>query len=100
MSDFLRHMLRHLEPQCDVCTRSNVNEKITCEVYLSTPPVGYSGSLSTVNETNSTSNSTQTGPTTMCLKMNGIVFVDLDGDALQFVLLIRSVNDFSSRLRL
>ena len=28
------------------------------------------------------------------------VFVDLDGDALQFVLLIRGVNDFSSRQRL
>ena len=28
------------------------------------------------------------------------VFVDLDGDALQFVLLIRVVNDFSSRQRL
>ena len=25
---------------------------MTCEVYLSTPPVGYSGSPSTVNETN------------------------------------------------
>ena len=32
--------------------------------------------------------------------MNVIVFVDLDGDALQFVLLIRGVNDFSSRQRL
>ena len=29
-----------------------VQEKKTCEVYLSTLPVGYSGSLSTVNETN------------------------------------------------
>ena len=26
--------------------------KITCEVYLSTPHVGYGGSPSTVNETN------------------------------------------------
>ena len=26
--------------------------KMTGEVYLSTPPVGYNGSLSTVNETN------------------------------------------------
>ena len=39
-------------------------------------------------------------PTTMCLKMNAIVFVDLDGDALQLVLLIRGVNDLSSRQRL
>ena len=32
--------------------RAKSMRKITCEVYLSTPPVGYSGSLSTVNETN------------------------------------------------
>ena len=31
------------------------------------------------------------------MKMNAIVFVDLEGDALQLVLLIRGVNDFSSR---
>ena len=36
----------------------------------------------------------------MRLKMNAIVFVDLDGDALQLVLLIRGVDDFSSRQRL
>ena len=36
----------------------------------------------------------------MCLKMNAIVSVDLDGDALQLVLLICGVNDFSSRQRL
>ena len=30
MSDFVRHTLRHLEPQRDVCTRSNMSE-----VYLS-----------------------------------------------------------------
>ena len=36
----------------------------------------------------------------MCLKMNAIVFVDLEGDALQLVLLIRGVNDFASRHRL
>ena len=33
----------------------------------------------------------------MCLKMNAIVFVDLDGDALQLVLLIHGVDDFSSK---
>ena len=27
MSDFARHTLRHLEPQCDVCTRSNMSRK-------------------------------------------------------------------------
>ena len=27
MSDFVRHTLRHLEPQCDVCTRSNMSKK-------------------------------------------------------------------------
>ena len=36
----------------------------------------------------------------MRFKMNAIVFVDLDVDALQLVLLIRSVDDFSSRQRL
>ena len=36
----------------------------------------------------------------MRLKMNATVFVDLDGDALQLVLLIRGVDDFSSRQRL
>ena len=46
------------------------------------------------------SNSIQTCPTTMCLNMNAIVFVDLDGDALQFVLQIRGLNDFPSRQRL
>ena len=39
-------------------------------------------------------------PTTMCLKMNSIVVVDFHGDALQLVLLIRGVSDFSSRQRL
>ena len=67
------------------------------------------GARGTVNETNCntikkiyelTSSSIQTCPTTMCLVMNAIVFVGLDGDALQFVLLIRGENDFSSRQRL
>ena len=91
--------------------RAMCMRKITCEVFLSTHPVGYSGSLSTVNETNCnkksikqiyerTSNSIQTCLTTMRLKMNAIVFVDLDGDALQLVLLVRGVDDFSSRQRL
>ena len=36
-----------------VCAQSeSVREKLSCEENLSTPPVGYSGSLSTVNETN------------------------------------------------
>ena len=30
----------------------SVREKVSCEVYLFTLSVGYSGSLSTVNETN------------------------------------------------
>ena len=55
--------------------------------------VGYSRSLSTVNETNCNkknydrfksfhdliSNSIQTRPTTMCLKRDAIVCIDLDG---------------------
>ena len=36
----------------------------------------------------------------MCFKMNAIVCIDLDGDSLQLVLLIRGVDDFSSRQRL
>ena len=86
----------------------SVREELSCEVYLSTPPVGYSGSLSTVNQTNCnekrceqffqkyelTSNSIQTCPDTMCLKMNAIVVVDLNGGALQLVLLVRGVDDF------
>ena len=47
-----------------------------------------------------TSNSIQTCPTMMRLKMNATVFVDLDGNALQLVLLIRGVDDFSSKQRL
>ena len=68
-------------------------EKLSCEVFLSTPPVGYSGSLTTGNETNCNkknsdqsknsyeliSNSIQTCPTTMCLKRDGIDCIDLDG---------------------
>ena len=66
--------------------------KITCEVFLSTPPVGYSGSLSTVNEKPTVtkriliskknyeliSSSIQTCLTTMCLKRDAIVCIDLD----------------------
>ena len=33
--------LRHHEPQCDVCTRSKCREKVSCEVYLSTPSGWY-----------------------------------------------------------
>ena len=60
----------------------SVREKLSCEVYLSTLTVGYSRSLSTVNDTKKvtqskktpffelTSNSIQTCPTTMRLTMN------------------------------
>ena len=91
-----------------------------------TLPVGYSGSLSAVNETNCnkkeiratifcelTSHSIWMSTTTRNLKLKAnmrwkgnlrrkllvlvvCVFVDLDGDALQLVLLIRGVSDFSS----
>ena len=44
--DEVKRALRHLEAKCGArCMRKN-----TCEVYLSTHPVGYSGSPSTVNE--------------------------------------------------
>ena len=43
--------LRHLEPQCECDQGESVREKLSCEVYLSTPSVDYSGSLSTVDET-------------------------------------------------
>ena len=70
----------------------DVEKKISCEVYLSTHTVGYSGSLSAVNETNCNkkkshqyifksfiSNCIKTCPTKMCLKRNAIVCIDLDG---------------------
>ena len=93
-----------------MCAQGQIcRENVSCEVCLSTHRVRYSGSLPTVNETNCnkkrfkqiikidelTTNSIQTCPTTKRLKMNAIVFVDLDGDVLQFVLLTRGVNDFS-----
>ena len=46
--------MQTLEP-CGVIhkiRRAMCMSKVTCEVYLSTPPVGYSGSRPTVNETN------------------------------------------------
>ena len=81
---------------------------MTCEVYLSTPRVSYSGSLSTVNETKCNkkedhfkkdsdeliSNSIQTCPTTMCLKGYAISCIVLEKLALQLVRLTRSVDDF------
>ena len=80
-------------------------EKLSCkEVYLSTPPVGDSRSLSTVNATNCykekinhntyelISNSIQTCPTTsMCLKSDAIDCIDLDQYVLQLVHLNRGV---------
>ena len=56
--------------------------KMTCEVYLSILPVGYSGSPSTVNETNcnkkknlmSSTNSIQTCPTMNRLRKDAISF--------------------------
>ena len=63
--------------------------KMTCEVHLSTLPVGYSGSPSTVNETNSnkkghskisyelTSNSIQTCPTMNRLRKDAISYIVL-----------------------
>ena len=69
-------------------------------------------SLLTVNETNCNkkkinskksyeliSNSIQTCPTTMCLKSDAIDCIDLDGSALQLVLVIRAVDGFSLRQR-
>ena len=48
----MRHVLRHLEPQCDVCTRMKVSRNnLVWNVSIHTP-VGYSGSLSTVHKTN------------------------------------------------
>ena len=88
-------------------------EKLSCKVYLSTPPVGDSRSLSTVNATNCykekinyntyelISNSIQTCPTTsMCLKRDAIDCIDLDQYALQLVHLIRGENDFSLKQRI
>ena len=46
--------LARLEPCSEYAHNQTckVHEKIKCEMYLSTPPVGHSGSPSTVNETN------------------------------------------------
>ena len=77
------------------------------KVSVQTHSVGYSGSLSTVTNRTSIENSyglisksIQTCPTTMCLKRDAVVCVDLDGDALQIALLNRAVHDFSSRQQL
>ena len=95
-----------------MCAQGQIcRENLSCEVYLSTPFVGYSGSLSTVNETSCDKKRFEqlkkfvsSLPIPFRLVQprcaNAIVFVDLDGDALQVVLLIRGVNDFSSRQRL
>ena len=50
--------------QCDMdeMNWANCMRKLACEVYLSTHPVGYSGSLSTVNETNWKSGRSLTSP--------------------------------------
>ena len=81
-----------------------MREKMTCEVCLSAPPVGNSGSLSTVNEQtkkslkkdlmSSTSNSIQTCPTTMHLKKDAISCIVLEKWVLQLVPLTRGVDDF------
>ena len=79
--------------------------KTLCEVYLSTPPVGYSGSLSTVNETNcNKKNSHQlkvsyelisnSCSTTMCLERDATCCIVLEKKALLFVRLTRGVEDF------
>ena len=80
--------------------RAKRMKKITCEVFLSTPPVGYSGSLSTVNETNGNKkNSHQlensyglisnSCSTTMCLKSDAIYCIVLEKWVLQLVRLTR-----------
>ena len=35
-----RHVVRHIEPQCDVCIRMKVSRKVSCEGVLSTLPEG------------------------------------------------------------
>ena len=80
---FLQTRRATLEPQCDVC-----REKVSCEGVLFTPTVGYSGSLSTVNETNCnkkedqlkksdelTSNSIQMRTTTRNLEMKANIAI-------------------------
>ena len=133
----------YADTSCDTLSLhkdESVEKKSRVRVFLSTPPVGYNGSLSTGNETNCnkqerseqnkkcelTSNSIQMHTTTRDLEMKAhitilkvgqferwtsnlrrkllvlvvFVFVDLDGDALQLVFLVRGVDDFSSRQRL
>ena len=100
--------------QCDmhVMDCASSMRKMTCEVYLSTHPVGYSGSLSTVNETNSNkkghkhfsyelnSNSIPTCPTTMCLKKDAISCIVLEKWVLQLVRLTCGGDDFRQRQQL
>ena len=72
----------------DTIRGAKVHEK-KCEVYLSTPPVGYSGSPSTVNEINCNKKKisfkksyeiiSNSCSTTMCLKRDAIDCVVLDG---------------------
>ena len=57
---------RRTNTNCANCMRT-----MTCEVYLSTHPVGYSGSLSTELISNSCS-------TTMCLKRDAIYCIVLE----------------------
>ena len=79
--------------------------KITCEMYLSTPPVGYSGSPSTVNKTNCTNmslsknlmnstNSIQTCPTMKCLRKDAISCIVVEKWVLQLARLTRGGDGF------
>ena len=80
--------------------------KMTCEEYLSTPPVRYSGSLSIVNETNChkkvipkiscevTSNSIQTCPTMKRLRKDAISYIVVVKSVLQLVRLTRGGDGF------
>ena len=80
--------------------------KMTCEVYLSTPPVGYSGSPSTVNETNcnkkevtykknmSSTNSSRTCPTMNLLRKSVISDIAVEILVLQFPHLTHDEDGF------
>ena len=82
-----------------LCTR-----KMTREVYLSTPPVGYSGSLSTVNDpitiTKRILINFKNSYELISNSRSAIHCSVLDGESLQLVSLIRGVDDFSERQQL
>ena len=73
---------------------------VTMDRYLLSTKPTVTKNLISKKFLNSFPISIHTSPTTVCLKRDAIVCIDLDGKALQLVLLIRGVDDFSPIQRL